>query len=75
MMTGSDGAIDTLKSINTDARITPIGVMTCGSILAYVRPCLGALIEVICTVTSVVLRGAVAGVIAYSIDATASVLA
>ena len=69
-----DLAIVTLESVDTDAGITSIRVMTRGSVLAYVRPRL-ALVDVLCTITSTVLRRAVARVRAYPINATASVLA
>jgi hypothetical protein len=69
-----DLAIVTLKSVDTNTGISSVRVMTRGSILAYVRPRL-ALVDVLCTVASAVLGGAVARVSAYSVNAPASVLA
>ena len=69
-----DLAIVTLESVDTDAGITSIRVMTRGSVLAYVWPRL-ALVDVLCTITSSVLRRAVTCVRAYPINATASILA
>jgi len=69
-----DLAVVTLESVDTDAGITSVRVMTRGSVLAYVRPRL-ALVDVLCTIASAVLSRAVARVSAYSVNATASVLA
>ena len=69
-----DLTIVTLESVDTDAGITSVRVMTRGSVLAYIRPRL-ALVDVLRAITSAILRRAVACVRAYSVNATASVLA
>jgi len=69
-----DLAIVTLESVDTDAGVTSVRVVTRGSVLAYVRPRL-ALVDVLRAVASAVLSGAGARVSAYSVNATASVLA
>jgi ketopantoate reductase len=69
-----DLTIVTLKSVDTDARIASIRIMTRGSVLAYVRPQL-ALVDVLRTITSTVLGGTVARIGAYSVNTAASILA
>lgn len=69
-----DLAVVALETVDTDAGVTSVRVVTRGSVLAYVRP-RRAFVDVLSAVAAGVLGGAVAGVTADTIHTTASVLA
>ena len=69
-----DLAVVALETVDTDAGVTSVRVVTRGSVLAYVRPH-RAFVDVLSAVAPGVLGGAVAGVTADAIHTTASVLA
>ena len=69
-----DLAVMAFEAVDTNARVSTFGVVAGGAVLAYVGPG-GAFINVLGAKASGVFGGAVAGVGADSINATASILA